>query len=949
MGGNPQARRTCAAAIGSILLGVALAGAEVAQRQGLFPPQSTVVLLVGVPGDVESEGNYRDQLQGWIDLAAGSGRVAKVFVLCDDPQAVTLPGNAGASNQSVVSVLKGDRSSFLSLGGKLAGETNALVVIAWGHGGRQGNKPVLHVRGPRITGADFKEVARQAAAGDSRWVLMFRGSGAFANELAGEGRQILSSEGETMFNDDPIGMPLLLKIGKEKAELPFPGLAEELGRATEAWYKERNLARTEEPTLWAAEEGGKGPEGRGAGGNRNIQHPTSNAQHPMGEGPTNTETPKHRNTEPSAVVMPGDLPVGWKEIKRVEARKYPEADAVILRRRLSYTLGSSPAIATEQEEFVQVLTPEGKHYGDFDVSYSPPFEDITFQDCEVLRPDGKLVRLDPDAIRDAREQAVGDYQKGQRKFFSLPGVAPGAVLHVRYRTTWKTFPLPHVSLEIPVGHPLATLDATVQVSVPKDSAFHFAADQIVAADPVIKQTTYGTTYSWHFENLPAQQREILVSPGQRSRLLISTFPDWAGFAEWYGRISKLADEATPEIVAKAKELTKEAKGDQEKVLALYNYVTRLRYVAVPMGVNSFRPHAAANVLQNEYGDCKDKANLFNTLLRSVGIEARLVLVPRFSQAHEGIPGLSFNHAISRVTLGGETVWVDTTDDVCRFGMLPPGDPGRKVLVIDGGTNALTQLPAPDPRDHVLKVRGEVDCSGPMDALPVKLTATALGYPDYDLRTTAREAKEHAVGVPLLAVKYRPVAGSFALESQSATSVASLNEDFTWQAEGTFVGLLAENVGAWSVERGASARSDAPTLGRLLRAPFWLPKEWDLALHHRKAGLYLNMGYPLTLDEEFEFALPAKAQPTDLPGVKENSTAPLRWRVEWTKLGNDRLVARLRAELACGELTVAETPVMQRQLRELLTALAAGAQLSAAPQETGGNNTVRQRTTRKGQE
>ncbi|MCX6914550.1 MAG: transglutaminase-like domain-containing protein, partial [Verrucomicrobia bacterium] len=390
---------------------------------------------------------------------------------------------------------------------------------------------------------------------------------------------------------------------------------------------------------------------------------------------------------------------------------------------------------------------------------------------------------------------------------------------------------------------------------------------------------------------------------------------------------------------------------------LYNYVTRLRYVAVPMGVNSFRPHAAANVLQNEYGDCKDKANLFNTLLRSVGIEARLVLVPRFSQAHEGIPGLSFNHAISRVTLGGETVWVDTTDDVCRFGMLPPGDPGRKVLVINGETNALTQLPVPDPRAHVLKVRGEVDCSGPMDALPVKLTASALGYPDYDLRTTARETKERAVGVPLLAVKYRPVAGSFAMESQSATSVAALNEDFTWHAAGTYVGLLAgagETLPKNEVDALKRLRTNGPLtpalspsegergnarqragMGRLvqselLRAPFWLPKEWDLALHHRKAGLYLNMGYPLTLDEEFEFALPAKAQPTDLPGVKENSTAPLRWRVEWTKLGDDRLVARLRAELACGELTVAETPVVQRQLRELLTALAAGAQLSAAP-------------------
>ena len=54
--------------------------------------------------------------------------------------------------------------------------------------------------------------------------------------------------------------------------------------------------------------------------------------------------------------------------------------------------------------------------------------------------------------------------------------------------------------------------------------------------------------------------------------------------------------------------------------------------------------------------------------------------------------------------------------------------------------------------------------------------------------------------------------------------------------------------------------------------------------------------------------------------------PLRWRVEWTKIGDDKLAARLRAELARGELSAAETPALQKQLRELLAALAAGASL-----------------------
>ena len=95
MGGHSPARRIGAAAIWSLLLSATLAGAEPTKQPGFFPPQSTLVLVVGVPGDVESEESYRDQLQGWLELATSSGQVAKVFVLCDDPQAVTLPGSPG--------------------------------------------------------------------------------------------------------------------------------------------------------------------------------------------------------------------------------------------------------------------------------------------------------------------------------------------------------------------------------------------------------------------------------------------------------------------------------------------------------------------------------------------------------------------------------------------------------------------------------------------------------------------------------------------------------------------------------------------------------------------------------------------------------------------------------------------------------------------------------------
>src|SRR2546430_7284582 len=184
--------------------------AEISDSSAFLPPQATVVLLAGLPGDVESENTYRDQLQTWLEIVQGRRQAQSIIVLCDEPASLVLRSPI-TNHQSQTTVLHADRTNFLSLGPILAGNTNAVVVIAWGHGGKQGTTPVFHVRGPRITPEDFKAVAGQTSAAQSRWILFFRGSGAFASRLAGEKRQVLSSEFDTMFNSDPVGMALLLK------------------------------------------------------------------------------------------------------------------------------------------------------------------------------------------------------------------------------------------------------------------------------------------------------------------------------------------------------------------------------------------------------------------------------------------------------------------------------------------------------------------------------------------------------------------------------------------------------------------------------------------------------------------------------------------------------------------------------------------------------------------
>ena len=68
----------------------------------------------------------------------------------------------------------------------------------------------------------------------------------------------------------------------------------------------------------------------------------------------------------------------------------------------------------------------------------------------------------------------------------------------------------------------------------------------------------------------------------------------------------------------------------------------------------------------------------------------------------------------------------------------------------------------------------------------------------------------------------------------------------------------------------------------------------------------------------------------LPPAVRHDELPLRYRVDWSRPGDGRVVAFLRLEVAKGELTSEETAAFQGQLRRLLDVLAQGALHDAPP-------------------
>ena len=105
-------------------------------------------------------------------------------------------------------------------------------------------------------------------------------------------------------------------------------------------------------------------------------------------------------------------------------------------------------------------------------------------------------------------------------------------------------------------------------------------------------------------------------------LLVSTFKSYNDLGRAYGAAALPKAAVTPEIAALAEEITKGIKDRREQVVAIDAWMKRnIRYVAIYLSVGRVVPHDAAAVLQNKFGDCKDKATLMSALLAAKGISS----------------------------------------------------------------------------------------------------------------------------------------------------------------------------------------------------------------------------------------------------------------------------------------------------------------------------------------
>ena len=355
----------------------------------------------------------------------------------------------------------------------------------------------------------------------------------------------------------------------------------------------------------------------------------------------------------------------------------------------------------------------------------------------VIKPDGKVVTAGPEAIQDMSSplaQSAPTYTDLRQKHVVVPNLSPGDILEYETFTTYRPLTPGKIWQIWDLVSNDVCLEEHVELSV--SSKIAVKTSTTGAEGPELRTETDRNIWTWKTSNLLHAERPLVLPsstafPDVKSllktppklysrRIWITSFADWAEISAWYSGLERDRRVPTAEVRAKAQELTRDSHSDLEKVRAIYNYVARnIRYVSLSFGVGRFQPHFAAEVLAHQYGDCKDKATLFEAMLDSVGIKASPALLQANGRMEEIPTPFEFDHAITYLVVDGREMWLDSTPGFAPFGYLMPNIRGKLALVTSPEKgSALRRIPneLPTPTFYRIGLEGQLTDERRLDAL-----------------------------------------------------------------------------------------------------------------------------------------------------------------------------------------------------------------------------------------
>lgn len=368
-----------------------------------------------------------------------------------------------------------------------------------------------------------------------------------------------------------------------------------------------------------------------------------------------------------------------------------------------------------------------KAFSVLSIAYASASQTAKIVSVTVIHPDGAKVETPASDVMDLPARVTQEAPLySDVKVLQVPvrGLRPGDTLEYTMRVEMTKAQDPGEFWgEEQFLKSLVVLKGSVTLNVPADK---YVQVWNPGLKPEVSEVNGRKVYTWTYSQLkPTQQlnkKKTASMTEVKPSVAWTTFQNWQEVGAWYGSLAEPRLAPTAAIVAKANEITANAKTPEEQARAIYDFVsTHIRYIGVDFGVGRYQPHPPEVVLANQYGDCKDKDTLLEALLRAKGFETAPALIGVGIKMIPELPMPAlFNHVITTVTIGGKQVWLDSTPGVAPFQMLISQIRGKHALVIPEKaaaelerTPAKTPFPLEDRMDATATLTADGDLKGHM--------------------------------------------------------------------------------------------------------------------------------------------------------------------------------------------------------------------------------------------
>jgi hypothetical protein len=442
----------------------------------------------------------------------------------------------------------------------------------------------------------------------------------------------------------------------------------------------------------------------------------------------------------------GDIQSILAEIERAGGLKeHPNANALVIFEDNKVVFEESGEFTSVEHGLVKILTDKGKQtFATRRLPYHRRYSTVKVVLARVIKPDGRVLPVSEEFMKDGTMEETQQMNILEENFrrtkITFPGLEVGDSIESIVEMHSKPLIQGHYNdfTIFQVGEPVLRKELTIEGPASKPLRFvvrdgELQSSQEKKGDRII--------YRWKAVNLPKSEQELgmVTIADVALRVISSTFKDWKELSRYGDSLNIGKVDTNEELKAKVAELTRDCSTKEEKILAIFRYVSqKVRYMGSSMDLGAFiEPHEATYTFEKQYGVCRDKSILMMAMLEEIGVKSYDAMINLTRRTDPEIPIIFFEHAVCGVVMDdGRIVYMDPTLELSSsFGETYVG--GRYVLLMDPGGKDLIHVPPIPAEQNLGAIRGETKVLED-GSIQGQVKISGIGFYDYVLRSVAKQ-------------------------------------------------------------------------------------------------------------------------------------------------------------------------------------------------------------------